>query len=112
MVNTHNKQYTQQEEITLSETTNRLSSQLSEEGESLISRIMSLDMKTINYQMTLLFQRYSMTLKNIVGDELIGNSQIREIYSENNGVFKEYSKGRIFVKNGLDELEYLLDHQE
>ena len=51
-------------------------------------------------------------MKNIVGDELIGNSQIREIYTNYNGVFKEYSKGRIFVKNGINELEYLLSHRK
>lgn len=50
-------------------------------------------------------------MNNIVGYELIGNTQIREIYTDYNGVFKEYSKGRIFVKNGIDELGYLLDHR-
>ena len=59
-----------------------------------------------------MFQSYSKILKNIVGDELIGNSQIREIYTDYNGVFKEYSKGRIFVKNGINELEYLLSHRK
>ena len=110
MVNTHNEP-THKGERTLAETSNRISSQLSEEEESLISRLMSLDMKSINYQITQLFQSYSTILNNIAGDELIGNTQIREIYTDYNGVFKEYSKGRIFVKNGIDELGYLLDHR-
>ena len=48
-----NSKYTQRTNIkgerTLAETSNKISSQLSEEG-SLVSRLMSLDMKTINYQ--------------------------------------------------------------
>ena len=75
---------------------------------SLINR---LDMRSINNELTYLFQKYSMVLNKIVGDELIGNSQIREIYAEDNGVFKEYSKGQIRFKNGIDTLRYLLDHR-
>lgn len=68
-------------------------------------------MRSINNELTYLFQKYSMVLNKIVGDELIGNSQIREIYAEDNGVFKEYSKGQIAFKNGIDKLRYLLDHK-
>lgn len=75
---------------------------------SLINR---LDMRSINNELTYLFQKYSMVLNKIVGDELIGNSQIREIYAEDNGVYKEYSKGQIRFKNGIDTLRYLLDHR-
>lgn len=46
-----------------------------------------------------------------MGDELIGNSQIKEIYTEQNGVAGEYFKGQIQFKNGIDKLKYLLDHR-
>jgi hypothetical protein len=46
-----------------------------------------------------------------MGDELIGNSQIRQFYSDPNGVFKEYSKGQIAFKNNIDNLRYLLEHK-
>ena len=62
-------------------------------GDTLINR--GLSMRTINNELTNLFQKYSMTLNKIMGDELIGNSQIKQIYSERNGEFKEYSKGQI-----------------
>lgn len=75
---------------------------------SLINR---LDMRSINNELTKLFQSYSMILNGILGDELLGNSQIRKLYSEQNGVFKEYSKGQIAFKNGIDQLRYLLDHK-
>ena len=68
-------------------------------------------MRSINNELTKLFQTYSMVLNKILGDELIGNSQIREIYTEQSGVFKEYSKGQIAFKNGIDKLRYLLDHR-
>ena len=79
-----------------------------EDKETLINR---LDMRSINNELTKLFQTYSMVLNKILGDELIGNSQIREIYTEQSGVFKEYSKGQIAFKNGIDKLRYLLDHR-
>ena len=60
-------------------------------GDTLINR--GLSMRTINNELTKLFQRYSMTLNKIMGDELIGNSQIRQFYTDEDGVFKEYSKG-------------------
>jgi hypothetical protein len=53
-----------------------------------------------------------MVLNKILGDELISGSQIREMYSNETGVFKEYSKGQIAFKNGIDSLRYLLDHSE
>ena len=68
-------------------------------------------MRSINNELTYLFQTYSMVLNKILGDELIGSSQIREIYAEQSGVFKEYSKGQIAFKNGIDKLRYLLDHR-
>ncbi len=53
-----------------------------------------------------------MTLNRIMGDELLGNSQMRQIYSDQNGVFQEYSKGQIKLKGGIDNLKYLLDHRQ
>ena len=78
-------------------------------GNTLINR--GLSMRTINNELTKLFQRYSMTLNKIMGNELIGNSQIKEIYTDQNEVFKEYPKGQIEFKNGIDKLRYLLDHK-
>lgn len=69
-------------------------------------------MRTINNELTDLFQRYSMLLNRILGDELMGNSQVRQIHSDQNGVFKEYSKGQIKIKNGIDNLSYLLEHRQ
>lgn len=68
-------------------------------------------MRFINNELTKLFKEYSMVLNKILGDELIGNSHIRQIYSDQDGVFKEYSKGQIAFKNGIDQLRYLLDHR-
>ena len=52
-------------------------------------------MRTINNELTALFQKYSILLNRIMGDELIGNSQIRQVYTDGNEVLKEYSKGQI-----------------
>ena len=79
-------------------------------GDTLINR--GLSMRTINNELTKMFQRYSMTLNKIMGNKLIGNSQTREIFSEQNGVFKEYPKGQIEFKNGIDKLRYLLEHKK
>lgn len=68
-------------------------------------------MRTINNELTKLFQEYSIILNKIMGVDLIGNSQIKEIYTEQDGAFKEYSKGQIEFKNGIDKLRYLLDHK-
>ena len=68
-------------------------------------------MRSINNELTYLFKDYSMILNKILGDELIGNSQIRQVYSDSDGVFKTYAKGQIAFKNGIDQLKYLLDHR-
>ena len=94
MVNTHNGQTIRK--ITLANTT------IYDSGDTLINR--GLSMRTINNELTKLFQRYSMTLNKIMGDELIGNSQIRQFYTDEDGVFKEYSKGQIAFKNDIDNL--------
>lgn len=64
-----------------------------ENRETLINR--GLSMRTINNDLTALFQKYSILLNRIMGDELIGNSQIRQVYTDGNEVLKEYSKGQI-----------------
>lgn len=66
---------------------------MSEQNETLINRGLSLNMRSINYFITELFQKYSMILNKIMGNELIGNSQTRLIYTEQSDIFKEYSKG-------------------
>lgn len=76
-----------QQEITLADTTTY------ENRETLINR--GLSMRTINNDLTALFQKYSILLNRIMGDELIGNSQIRQVYTDGNEVLKEYSKGQI-----------------
>ena len=85
---------------------------MEEDYETLINRGLSLNIRSINTFLTQLFQKYSIILNKIVGDELIGNSQIRQIYSGQDGVFKEYSKGQIVFKNGIDKLKYILDHRD
>ena len=68
-------------------------------------------MRSINYELTALFQRYSMILNKVTGNELIGKSQVREIFTNQDGIYKEYSKGQIKFKNEIDPLRYLLEHR-
>lgn len=90
-------------------TTNKILSESDEE--TLINRGLSLNMRSINNELTALFQRYSMVLNKVTGNELIGNSQIREIFTNQDGIYKEYAKGQIKFKHGIDKLRYLLDHR-
>lgn len=92
-------------------TTNRFQDEEPLNEETLINRGLSLNMRSINYELTTLFQRYSMILNKVTGNELIGKSQVREIFTNQDGIYKEYSKGQIKFKNGIDPLRYLLEHR-
>lgn len=92
-------------------TTNRFQDEEPLNEETLINRGLSLNMRSINYELTALFQRYSMILNKVTGNELIGKSQVREIFTNQDGIYKEYSKGQIKFKNGIDPLRYLLEHR-
>ena len=52
-----------------------------------------------------------MILNKVTGNELIGKSQVREIFTNQDGIYKEYSKGQIKFKNEIDPLRYLLEHR-
>ena len=82
----------------------------SESVETLINRGLSLNLRSINSDITKLFQRYSVALNSINGSELFGNMQTRQL-QDNNGVSTEYAKGRIVFKNAIDKLQFLIDNR-
>lgn len=80
-------------------------------SESLINRGMTLNLRSINLELTQYFQRYSIALNKIMGGELFGRTQTRQI-KDVNGIPVEYGKGRIVFKNSIDKLKYLLSHRD
>lgn len=80
-------------------------------GESLINRGLTLNLRSINLELTEYFQRYSIALNKIMGGELFGKTQTRQI-QDRNGIPVEYAKGRIVFKNSIDKLKYLLNHRD
>lgn len=53
-----------------------------------------------------------MTLNKVNGaGGLFGDSQMREVQT-GDGISKVYSKGSIVVKDGVEELKFLVDHKE
>ena len=76
-----------------------------------MNRGLSLNIRSINSRLSKLFQRYSIALNKISGNELFGKTQTKQI-QDANGVATEYSKGRIVFRNGIDKLKFLLDNKE
>ena len=72
---------------------------------------LSMNIKSINSLLTQLFQTYSISLNKITGNAVFSNNVIREIQNYD-GIAKEYGKGQITFKNGVDKLNYLLDNRE
>ena len=72
---------------------------------------MTLNLRSINLELTQYFQRYSIALNKIMGGELFGRTQTRQI-KDVNGIPVEYGKGRIVFKNSIDKLKYLLSHRD
>lgn len=72
---------------------------------------LSMNMKSINSLLTQLFQNYSLSLNKITGNAVFSNNVIREI-QDYDGISKEYGKGQITFKNGVDKLRYLLKNKE
>ena len=79
--------------------------------DSLGNRRIRLDIRDINFNLTSLFKDYQISLNRIMGDELFGKSQVRQIQYAN-GVMVKYGKGTIKVKNSIDRMKFLLSHRE
>jgi len=79
--------------------------------DSLGNRRIRLDIRDINFNLTSLFKDYQVSLNRIMGDELFGKSQVRQI-QDANGVMVKYGKGTIKVKNSIDRMKFLLSHRE
>lgn len=79
--------------------------------DSLGNRRIRLDIRDINFNLTSLFKEYQISLNRIMGDELFGKSQVRQI-QDANGVMIKYGKGTIKVKNSIDRMKFLLSHRE
>ena len=71
---------------------------------------LSMNMKSINSILTQLFQNYSISLNKITGNAVFSNKVIREIQNYD-GISREYGKGQITFKNGVDKLRYLLKNR-
>lgn len=71
---------------------------------------LSMNMRSINYVLSRLFQRYSTALNKITGGEILGNEQIRQIQYRG-GLYREYDKGQVMFKNNIDKLQFLLDNR-
>lgn len=83
-----------------------------ENGQSLINRgLDSINIRSVNYRLAQLFQRYSIALNEITGGNLMQKTQVRQI-QDNAGVPYVFDRGRIVVRNGIDRLNYLIEHKE
>lgn len=72
----------------------------------------TLSMRSINNRITDQFRDYCKLLGDVVGSGgLIEPSQIHQVYDQNTDGKKAYAKGKIVFRNGMDRLEYLLDHR-
>ena len=82
------------------------------DSQTLLNRGLNVNIRDINNRITELYQRYSMTLNKVNGaGGLFGDSQMREVQT-GDGISKVYSKGSIVVKDGVEELKFLVDHKE
>lgn len=87
-----------------------MSSTLQISDDTLINRGMQLDLRDINLKLTNLFKEYSLSLGQIMGDDLFGSTQVMQIQN-GDGVSIGYNKGSIKVKNSIDKLKYIIDHR-
>ena len=87
-----------------------LSNQLTSTTESLLNRGLSINIHSINNKLSQLFQRYSSTIGKIDGTELIGYAQVKQV-QDLEGISIHYGKGKIVARNGMDRLDFLLDHR-
>ena len=71
----------------------------------------SLDLKSMNYILTRLWQRVAMVYDKVNGSEILGNSLVKMVQDLSTSQKIEYPKGRIVVKNGIDKVQYLIDHR-
>lgn len=78
--------------------------------ETLINRGLSLNLKSINSLIQDLFKRYSNAVNIISGGNLIGFTQTMQIQDQF-GISKEYGRGKIVFKNGIDKIEYLIKNR-
>lgn len=67
-------------------------------------------MRTINVQLSNLFQRYSIVLDKVIGGDILGFSQTRQLRDQM-GIPIEYSKGDIVFRNGIDKFQFLMSHR-
>ena len=83
-------------------------------SDNLISRMSAttLDIRGINYQLTRRYQRLAMAYDRIYGGDTIeSNKVIRQSKNIKTGEKIEYPQGRILFKNGIDKIQFLLDHR-
>ena len=69
-------------------------------------------MKIINQKLMQKFQNYSEQLDKILGKGLVEPSQVKQIYENSTNILKQYKKGAMVFKNGIDGLRYLLQHKD
>ena len=72
----------------------------------------SLSMRTINATVANMFKDYLNILDRVQGGGLVGNIQTKLVYADEDSTVKEYGKGEIKFKNGIDTLKYLLDNRD
>lgn len=79
-------------------------------SESLINRGLSMDIRSINNELSHLFQRYSIAYNKLNGNSLFGKTQAHQ-FQDANGMSIKYDKGSISFKNSIDKVQYLLDNR-
>lgn len=86
-------------------------STISQSTDTLLNRgLASLNLRSINYRLTELFQRYTTALHAINGSDLLGAIQTKQV-QDSEGLSVEYIKGQIVVRNAIDSLQFLIDNR-
>ena len=71
---------------------------------------MFFNIRDINNVLHNLFRRYSIAVNKLNEYDLFGNIPIKQTLYEN-GIGVKYSKGSITFRNGIDDIQYIIDNR-